>query len=421
MGIFGGGSSASTVSKFSSLNVQTAGYGVAIQVCYGRNRVYPTLGYYTDFAAHPQSQGGGKGGGGGSSSYTYSATVIYLLCEGAIRNMGKLWKDKQGFATLASGGFTFGKTGTYPQDAWGYLVTAHPGDALGYSGTALVAASNYDLGNTNSLGNHSVEIFGRCLSGSSGDQNYSDCHIKDIIPDFLENEHYGAIDPQIITIPLRLSAMHDYCAARGILISPLLSAQKPANEYLTEWAMVANAEIVYSEGHLSFLPYSDQSFSNDFATYTPDTEIRAHFDDDNTQSPIKPTRKKAADCYNSVLVEYLNAGNSYNKSTVEYEDQASVDFDGLREMSTLVLDCIKTGLVALRVARCEVSKSLYIRNEYEIIAPLDYDFLQPMDFITASDSVLGLNFTRLRIKAVEDDGSILTITAAIAPIGVYSG
>lgn len=86
-----------------NLRVQTAVYGAAIPLVYGRTRISGNLVWYGGFTAVPhtstQSQGG-KGGGGTTTentSFTYTAAVIMVLCEGPINTVLTGWKSKQRF------------------------------------------------------------------------------------------------------------------------------------------------------------------------------------------------------------------------------------------------------------------------------------------------------------------------------------
>ena len=424
MSFFGGGSgSGGETPKLSALSIQSMGYGVPIQICYGSNRVSPTLGYTSDFVAtaHKSSSGGKLSGGGGSTSYTYSSTIMMFVCEGDVRGFGKVWRDKEIYSGIEKL-FTFSKKGTYPQLNWGFLDSQHPTEALAYNGTALVAASGYALSSSATLGNHSIEVSGRCLSAVDTDQNYTDAHVRDVIIDFLTNPHYGAIAAETKVLSLDTDRMHSYCQAGGILISPLLSSKKPAHEYLAQWATVANSGIVWSEGMLKIIPYADESFTGNGVTFYADTTIRYAFDDDNVAEPIKPIRKKPIDCFNSLPFECLDRSNDYNKFSESAKDQASIEQFGLRPASSLVLDCICLPGIAIQVAHTQLLRGLYIRNEYTIVGCVVADLLEPLDFITLTDTDLGMTAVRCRIKSIDDDQEgTLTITAEEAPEGIYNG
>jgi hypothetical protein len=344
--------------------------------------------------------------------------------EGAVsgRRAGRLWRDKKKFADINKAGFSFSTSGIYPQSPWGYLTSNFAGQDLAYNGIFLVAASNYALSDSATLGTHSFEYFGRCLSETSADQNYLDAHIKDVIADFLTNAHYGAISSATSAIPLQTAAMHDYCVARGLLISPVIDQQQEAQVYLTEWARVANAGIVWSDGHLKFVPYADLDFSGSFGSYTADTTIRATLDDDNQSTPVVPTRKKPADCFNEFTVEVLSRGFDYNVHPCPASDQSSIENDGLRpNTETLTLNSVCLPRVGMIVARTELNKGLYIRNSYTAQTSLDYDFLEPMDYVYLTDAGLGLDSLRCRVTQIDDTNDGLTIIMDECPWGVSCG
>lgn len=419
-----GGGRGSSAPALSAISIQTMGYGVPVQVAYGSTRVSPTLGYLADFTATAhESSSGGKGGGdgGGSISYTYAATIEFFVCEGVIRGYGKAWRDKDIYADTVAAGFNFLSLGTYPQSTWGVVDTYHPTESLAYSGTALLGASSYQLGSNAALGNHSVEVFGRCLSAISTDQNYLDAHVRDVVIDFLTEAHYGAIASQS-AVDLETDRMHDYCRACGILISPLLRSQKPAHEYLSQWAMVANAGLVWSEGKLKFIPYADENITGNGVNFISDNAIRYAFDDDTMAELIKPRRKKPADAFNSVPFECLDRANDYNKFADAAKDQASIESVGIRPASSLMLDCICVPGTAVKVAHTQLLRGLYIRKEYTISGWCDADLLEPLDFISVTDVDLGENAVRCRVTAIEDgQEGVLTITAEEAPLGCFNG
>src|SRR5690242_9082688 len=138
------------------LQIQSSVYGKVIPLVYGTARIAPNLIWYGDFQAiaHQSNPsggggkggvtgGGGKGGSGGSVTYTYQASVALGLCEGPINGIGTVWASKTETSLGALGLGLF--AGAYAQAPWGYLSTAHPDQALGYSGTAYVAGAAYQL------------------------------------------------------------------------------------------------------------------------------------------------------------------------------------------------------------------------------------------------------------------------------------
>jgi hypothetical protein len=170
-GIIGGGSNAKQQKAIGSLQFQTSQHGGVIPLVYGTTRVPPNLIAYDDFKAMPSSrQGGGKGGG---QQYKYSASIVMGICQGPIAGIGTVWWDKNvGNLSALPAAVYLGNDG---QAADPYWQTSHADKALGYSGTATVAANNYAMGDTATLPNFSFEVQGllslsgtqwaRCQSG----------------------------------------------------------------------------------------------------------------------------------------------------------------------------------------------------------------------------------------------------------------
>ena len=129
-----------------------------ITLVWGKNRVSPNLVWYNNFQAHKQSGkgAGGKGGSKGSGNYTYTAAVIFGLCEGPITGIAAVWADQTeytGGTGLSQLGLTL-QPGTAAQGVWSYLTTNYPGQALAYAYTAILYNSNYQLGSSAALPNH---------------------------------------------------------------------------------------------------------------------------------------------------------------------------------------------------------------------------------------------------------------------------
>lgn len=153
------------------LQVQTSAYGKVIPIVYGTTRIAPNLIWYGDFVATPHNSGssggggkggggggGGKGGGGGSTTYTYAAAVALGLCEGPINGIGTVWASQ---TETSLGALGLGLiAGAYAQAPWSYLSSVHPGEALGYSGTAYAAGAGYQLDSSAQLPNHNFEVAG---------------------------------------------------------------------------------------------------------------------------------------------------------------------------------------------------------------------------------------------------------------------
>lgn len=262
-GLFGGGKDTHTSDQqLGGLRIQTSSQGLPVTIVYGKTRVIPNLGWYGDFTAIPHTSttsSGGKGGGGGGSvsntTYTYTAGVIYLVCEGPITGYGNVWKDKAVVSTSQMNLTEF--LGTYTQTAWPYLVSRHPSEALAYRGQAYLASGALDLGSNDILPNTSVEV-----NGFLYDSCIYDTTPPQVFYDILSGSNYGADFP--VTQFGNLNDCLIYCQAENIVISPSYSSQRSASDIATELALIANSAIVWSEGQLKLIPYADANVSGNW-------------------------------------------------------------------------------------------------------------------------------------------------------------
>jgi hypothetical protein len=408
MGIFGGGQKQQNTiePKLDKLNIQAIGLGSVIQICYGTQRVSPILIEYSKFTPveHVEQQGGGgKGGGGGgstSTTYTYTANIVLACCEGEILKFGRLWRDKENHPDL--NGFT-GLKGSYTQEP--------VSGGVAYRGTAYLYYANYALNSNATLGSHSVEISGCCVAEAG--QNSVDAHPADVILDFLTNVHYGVGFPAAKIGDL--TQMDVYCKANNLLFSPLLEEKQAAHQYLADFLVIANTGSFWSEGKLKFKPFSTLSATNAFATYTPDMTVVASFTDDDYQDsqddPVKCTRKRQSDCFNSVTIEHLRRVSNYDSFTTTVRDQANIEVFGLRPKDTLTLKSLCTEAVAQLVANNILDRDVYLKNTFEFTVSWIYDFLEPMDLVAVSDFGLGLNSLVCRVVGIVDnEDGIIALT-----------
>lgn len=430
-GLFGSDTTISTSeTALSGLVIQTSAYGVTIPITYGKTRVAPNLIWYGNFQAIPRTTTQSSGGKGGSvtssnTTYTYTAGVILALGEGPIVDVKKAWIDKSVYADPSAVGLSK-FLGSYPQSPWGWLTTNVPAQALGYSGIAYVANSALACSSSASIGNHGYEVAGRLYDAYNIDVNQAD-----IITDFLTNANYGV--PNFSSGKIGdLAQLTNYCNALGIRVSPELSTQRAAHEWLTEWAQSANAGLVWSEGKLKIVPYSDLAASGYYyvgsmqtlATYTPSVTPAYDLTDDDfivreARDPVMVTRKRQADAFNCVQVEYRDRSTDYNVAVAEVKDQANIEAYGLRTMPVVKMHLLTSKTAAMQVAQAILQRALYIRNEYKFDLTWKYSRLEPMDVVTITDAQLGLNQARVRITEVDESADgLLTVTAEEFPNGV---
>jgi hypothetical protein len=429
-GLFGGGGSPSlsnTQPAQVGILIQTSAYGMALPIVYGRNRVPGNLIWYGAFTAIPHTTtssaggGGGKGGGGAVSqtntSYTYTASLMLGIAEGEIQGVGSVWADKTFHATNDL--FTI-FDGSQSQGEWGYLSSTFPDQAVAYSRIAYAAAANYDLGTGTSLPNHTFEVSG-ILGEPISTTSLVDANPSDILVDYLTNPIYGAGFPA--SKLGNWSQYWNYCQANGFLFSPVYDSQKPAHDAVTQMMLLTNSGVYYSEGLLKIVPFGDSVVTGNGATFTPNiTPIYDLTDDDYDSSatdPIIITRIAPADAYNQIQIEHVNRGNQYNVEVAEAKDQTSIDMYGLRTQSPISAHEITLPEVGRSIAQLLLQRAVYIRNQYEFKLGIRFCLLEPTDYVTLTDSALGLNQVPVRILSIEEDSSdLFTVIAEDAPAGV---
>ncbi|MBW3952497.1 DUF1983 domain-containing protein [Neisseria meningitidis] len=405
-----------------SLQVQRSSQGLTLPVIYGRTRVAGNLVWYGDFVTiehKTTTRQGGKGGGGVKQvdiSYTYEAAVMLALCEGEIQGVGRIWRDKEKFDSLAQLRLTLMRGGD-EQPLW---TPKHQDQALNYSGTAYLCSPNYELTKSAQIYQHNFEVIGKL--GYSG--NIPDANPREIVLDLLTNQRYGCGFPsQNIGDTDRYS---NYCRAVGIFLSPAYTEQGEAQRNISELLEQTNSAAVFSQGRLKIIPYGDGSYSGNGAVYVADNKAVYDLIDDDfivsgAQDPVKVERKTNADAFNQIQVEYLDRNNDYNVAIAEVKDQANIEQYGLRPKDAVKMHGICDAKVAQKVAQQLLQRALYVRNEYEFKLGWKYCLLEPMDIVTLTDAGLGLNKTPVRITEIEEDEEgVLSVKAEDYPVGVYT-
>ena len=415
---FGGGAQQSQQAPLAGANIQTSAYGLPVPLAYGRTRLPANIVWFGDFVAtpHEQSQSGGKGGGGGSSStsYTYTASVMWGLGEGAFNSINNVWIDKDAAKSMT--GFTSFLGGS-SQSAWSQLSTFHPTQALNYRGHAYVARASYDLGNNAAIGNHSFDAT-TLLPYSAG--VIDGANPKLMLADYLTDANHGAGFAS--TWIGDHSQFSNYCVANSFFISPVYTSQAEARQHITDLMAILNSGVFFSEGKLKVVPFSDTNATGNSVTFTANATPAFSLGDDDyldLQQPVKVQRTASSDAFNQVQVEFLDSANSYNKAIATAIDQASVEIYGLKPQSIIEAHLITDAPTARAVAQLILQRILYTRNMYEFKIGWKYCQLEPCDYVTLTDTRLGLSNTPVRVLSIEEDETgQLTITAEDAPSGV---
>lgn len=421
--LFGGGGGAKASPQFTGLAAQTSTSSLPIAIRWGRNRGSPNIIWQGDFASHKKEQKVGKGGPK-QVTYTYSASFMLCLGWGEITDVYKVWRDQSKETDYATLGFSL-FTGPTPQTPWGYLTASHPSAALGYSGIAYMAASNYDLGNANTLPQHSFEIGGlRYGTGYNEDGAVNDADPALIIEDYLSHPGFGlGFDMTILQGVFSTgdapttgdSTFQTYCRAAGFALSPNLISQETAGEVLSRWAMLCNTAVVWTGYALKLHPYGPDEITNNGVTYLPDFAVRYEVSNKDficskDEDPIKFDRVDPSDAFNSQSMIIANKENEYNDLPVPWRDQGLVDQFGLRKENNLEAKEVTDPVVASIMISLIGQRKAYVRNEVKFTLPSKYCRLEPMDVLSLTASPFG-TFEVLIKEISETDDETFEIVA----------
>jgi hypothetical protein len=417
-----GKSGAPTIAGF---KVQTSIYGLPIPIVYGQARVAGNLIHKYPSTAIPQVSQGSRSKfvkvDQQVTGYLYTSPIVLALSEGPIVGIGKVWRDKDAsvdYSVYSVAGWSL-FLGSLTQIAWAWLTSNHPSDAFPYQLTAYVAHPSLELPN-DVLSNYTWEVQGLLRYGGG----FVDANPRDVVVDILTDPNHGCGFPSAQLDAL--TGYSQYCIAAGLFLSPVLDTKGPLVDQLNALFEATNSGPVWSDGTLKVVPYADQAITGNSVTYTPNvTPIYDLTDDDFIApvgtDPIIITRKKAAECFNQVLVSFEDRALDYNPNVQEAKDQGSVDQFGLRPAPTLQLAAIKDATTARYVAQLQLQRELNVRNTYQFTLPMRYSLLEPMDLVTLTDAGLGLNHTTVRITMIEEsDTGDLVFTAEDFPAGVAS-
>ncbi|QNW93706.1 hypothetical protein IC800_11700 [Acinetobacter seifertii] len=429
-GLFGSTTISTTDTRINSMRIQQSAYGLCQPLVYGKTRIAANMFWYGDFLATPHTtvtKSGGKGGGSKTSNttFSYSASLMLGLCENQIKKIGLIWVDKEQYVPKQEGSITLDpidqlKFELYDGNnnpPWGWLVSKHPDQAINYPYLGYVACANYEMGNSASLSNHNFEV----ISTITLSETIDDANPADVIEDFITHPRYGAA-PDLNMADL--SEFRTYCRAANLLISPAFTEQRAAYETINEIVESVNCAVVPSPDGLKIKSFGDSALTGNGITFTPDLTPVYHLTDDDfidDEEPVQVRRSRDTDAYNHVQIEYINRYNQYNTETVEAKDQANIEMFGLRTEDPVENHFFCEPKIARHAAQLRLQRLLYVRNEYEFRLGWKYCRLEPMDIVTLTDPVLGLNHFLVRITRIEEDEEgMLTVTAEELAVGSRS-
>ena len=366
-----------------------------------------SAGHYTRSGTHNATYNFSAADAGKTMSITYSYSPPFTS--------GGIPQDP-----ITSVGFTLFE-GAQGQTPWSYLTSNFPSQAIGYTTLAYLATPVLDLGMAGVLPNFNFEVYGLLpFAGGPGD-----CNPSDVLNDIFTNSLYGC---GVVAGELGdWSGYSSYCVANGFFISPALDQERTAADWIKDILEATNSEIVESGGLLKIIPYGDTTIVGNGATFTPATQpiydlTADSFIRSGSTPPIEVTRPSVQDAYNSVRIEYVDRGNSYNPSMVEAQDLNAINTYKYRPEPTRQYHMFTLPTPASLCAATALARLVYIRNQYKFKLPQSYILLDPMDLVTVPAALLGMSASLpsvpIRILTIdEQEDRTLDVTAEEFPWG----
>lgn len=423
--------------RIADIRIQSSAYGSCIPwLLAGRGRVAGNLVWYGNFRAiqHTETTSGGKGGAKQQSvTYTYEAAVIVGLSRGTLVGAGAVWRGKEQLASLTAAGFSLAK-GELGQPIWSWLQGYAPAEALNYSGLAYAYAQNYALDSTASLPNHNFELDAGGLGAVPGvDEPVVDGCPRDAVQRLLTDTRSGGAWP--LERLQGLDRYQAYCRAAGLWLSPVLSEQRSAIDWLKQLLMLTNTRGAYTGTALELVPLGDEDLSAHGATFTaevtPDFDLTLDdFAPDDGEPPVRIRRhvglsSEAATAssddvgYNVITLEIEDRASGYVTQPISRSDLASIEQYGRRPKDAIKAPEIKSAAIADQVAQQLLQDELAKRNRYEFNLPWRYCLLKPLRLVTLTDPAQDLDRHPVRVLEVEElDDRRIAVVAEDAPIGI---
>lgn len=408
-----------TKPSYTGLQIQTSSSALPIPIVFGTAKVAPNIIWHNNFKTiKKEEKTGGKGGTVTSVSYEYTSDLMLGLCEGPISQIGTVWVDKATTTVTEEGWTVF--LGTDPQDVWPYMLTAFPAEAMSYNGLAYLAAANFPLGAAASVGNHNFELTARLANTASA--NNKDANPALVVQQFLNDKQFGTYFPQAFVDTYTLlggsgsPSYECYCNAMGLAFSPVLNSQESAASILERWLLITNTTVVWSDGLLKFIPFTEENVTGHGYTWIARTAPVYDLTDadfvDKNDDPVKITRMDVGSAQNVLRFEITDRNNEYNIVPVECRDEAMIQLYGRHVGSTVTAHEICEGSIASLSGQLVLQRGLYIRNLYKFSLSWEYCLLEPMDVVTLTDVRLGLMQRPVRIVTItETDDGVLDIEA----------
>jgi hypothetical protein len=200
------------------------------------------------------------------------------------------------------------------------------------------------------------------------------------------------------------------CRANGLWGSLAMDSQKAAKDWLSDLYFAMNSVPVWSGFKLKSIPLSEVSQAGNGAIYVPATAggpVAELTENDFVAGPGEPVvtieRKARVDSLNLLQVQHPNRTSEYNDIIVTAPEQTAITAYGLRRDSPKQLRCIQDRLIAAKILAVMIRRENYIRVTYKFKLKANWKLLEPMDLVTLTDPLMGIENVPVRLTGIEED------------------
>lgn len=295
-----------------------------------------------------------------------------------------------------------------------------------YSGIFYVTGTPFQL-QGGVLPNFSAELHGY-RSGTAGNNGAVvgyDANPALIVTDMLYDSRVGIHFPGP---PSDFSIWANFCQAAVLGFSLLCDKQQPLSSWIEELLLLTTSAGFWSSGRFVILPYSIGQLDNNGAAYYPNLTPVANLTDDdflsfssgssgrrspNEKDPVLIMRSDVSKLTNWMTIEILERDYRYDSVICPPQfDQGSIDLYGVRTESSIQAHEVCTQVVGEAVVGYLLQRKHRLRNTFKFRVGWRYMLLEPMDIVSLTDTVSGLQQYPVRIIEIEEDEEGgLTMTA----------
>lgn len=336
--------------------------------------------------------------------YKYYSKLVLALGEGSNDiALSKVWVGGKEYTSLDA-------MNNSKEEGSGLTFMANGGTPYSqkYDDLALLYGRVYLGYNQANVPSYNFEVRGQLRANGRDDANPAD--VIRFLLQLLGRESY--IDQA------SFNHYKSFCESMGLLISTpgdYFNEQKTAHEIIEEILTLTNTYMFWSVDKYKFVPLYPQTVGN----WIPDTTVQYSLNkNDFERNSLSFKRKDSSQQYNAVKVEFTNRSNNYEKESIQYIDVASVQAQGVRQVSVSAA-WLHTKAAAVKLAKMMAEKYLNEVTEYSFKLPWNFCRLEPGDLVELNDETLNISEVARISEINEAKNGIISVKAISTPLDNY--